>query len=123
MKTGRPTTKPGRKRVTFNLPPEDMEKLKRIAQAQGISASELLHQTIEKLAREKMNYEAESETTDNRLLGIARAMHGELCDCDDRNCNTVNDIYSWLASGDNETLTEADTPELVKEWREYYGIG
>ena len=88
MKTGRPTTKPGRKRVTFNLPPEDMEKLKRIAQAQGISASELLHQTIEKLAREKMNYEAESETTDNRLLGIARAMHGELCDCDDKNCST-----------------------------------
>ena len=58
MKTGRPTTKPGRKRVTFNLPPEDMEKLKRIAQAQGISASELLHQTIEKLARENMEQQA-----------------------------------------------------------------
>lgn len=68
-----------------------------------------------------MNYEADNEQIDSRLLGIAQAMHSELCGCDDKTCDDVNEIYNWLRSGDNASLTEADAPALVKEWREYYG--
>lgn len=54
-----------------------------------------------------------------RLTEIARAMHGEICDCDDKTCEMTTEIYDWLYNGDAANLTMADVPDLVKEWKEY----
>jgi hypothetical protein len=53
VKTGRPKHKEGYKRVTFYLPPGDMPYLKQAAAETGKSASEYLHDLVERDRLEK----------------------------------------------------------------------
>ena len=57
-----------------------------------------------------------------KILKIAKSVHSEVCGCDDKGCDTVNEIYYWLLNGDNvDNYTMANVPEFVAEWNEYNG--
>lgn len=50
------------------------------------------------------------------ILARARAIHAEVCGCDNPRCPTRQEVYDWLEDGDQgEGRTTAD---LVAEWRE-----
>ena len=52
-----------------------------------------------------------------RVLGLATVLHGEVCGCDNPRCATRQEVYDWLIEGDGGVgRTLAD---LVAEWREY----
>jgi hypothetical protein len=65
----------------------------------------------------RMAYEAEPQDFGERLVALAHAIHGEVCDCDDKGCTVESDMYAWLEAGDaGEGRTVAD---LAAEWRDY----
>jgi hypothetical protein len=69
---------------------------------------------IEQIVEEKMN--------EKLLKDLTYAVHNEVCDCDDKNCSTFEEIYDWLYNADNPAaLTMDSVPDLVKEWKEYAG--
>lgn len=64
-----------------------------------------------------MNYEAEPQEFDARMLALANAVHDEVCGCDNKRCSVTGEIYEWLSEGDGgDGRALAD---LVAEWREY----
>jgi hypothetical protein len=65
----------------------------------------------------RMSYEAEPEEIDEVVLARARAVHAEVCGCDNKRCNLTNDVYQWLMVGDKGE--GATTEALVEEWRAF----
>ena len=107
MPKGRPTlTGTTMKQTAIRLPTEMIAWLK----AQPGSMSETIRNLVEDEMDEKM------------LNKLANMVHNEVCGCDDKTCETPQEIYDWLANGDAQHLTEADVPALVAEWKEYEGI-
>jgi len=55
----------------------------------------------------------------DKLLKLAREIHGEVCDCDDKRCPVTGEIYDWLTNGDLRGIESVES--LAQEWREYNG--
>jgi hypothetical protein len=53
------------------------------------------------------------------VASVATAIHGEVCDCDDKTCETTGEIRDWLKDGsfDQRPYTLA---ELVSMWNDVY---
>jgi len=58
---------------------------------------------------------------DEAVLDIAKRIHGEVCDCDDKNCTITGEIYDWLVMGDVTPDNAPPLQELVDEWNEDMG--
>ena len=54
---------------------------------------------------------------DTNLEHLARFIHGEICDCDDKNCTIETEILDWIKDGDPFGMT---VKELTDEAHELF---
>ncbi len=62
------------------------------------------------------------DMADEIFDSVACALHGEVCDCDDKRCTVESDMRDWLAGGSYEQRPYT-IAELAAEWREYSSQG
>jgi hypothetical protein len=110
-----------RTQISTSVSEETRRQAAAIMARTGYGLRELLTLAIDRMYREDqmhhLSYEADAETIDEAVLARARAIHAEVCGCDDKRCPITDEIYQWLVAGDRgQGRTTAD---LVAEWTEY----
>lgn len=102
--------------ISTSVSTETRRKAEELVERAGYTYREIVSIGVDRIYAEWQRSNMDNET-EERLLSIARQMHGDLCDCDDKRCTLTGEIYDWLVEGDLDDNPSVE--QLVSEWREY----
>jgi hypothetical protein len=100
---------------TYKLNDATLAQIEWLSRSRNGNATAVVEIAVDRMYQQERI--ATMQEIDDRMLSLARAVHGEVCGCDNKHCAVPGEIYDWLEAGDGgEGRTVAD---LVAEWLEF----